>query len=141
DKWEDDDVTISEFKESLENLGDNVKTLNMYTNSPGGNVFVTVAMMSQLERIKDRITINAYIDGIAASAASFLVMKSHNIYMYKSSMMMVHKPMTGLLFGENASISREKCESLNQMAQTTWTTAYMEKGTEHLTEQTPTGML
>ena len=141
DKWEDDDVTISEFKESLENLGDNVKTLNMYTNSPGGNVFVTVAMMSQLERIKDRITINAYIDGIAASAASFLVMKAHNIYMYKSSLMMVHKPMIGLLFGANASVLREKAEWLDKVEQSTCIPAYMEKGTEHLTEQKLNEML
>lgn len=135
DKWEDDDVTVADIKESIENMDEGIKTLNMYVNSPGGNVFVTIAIMSQLERIKDKVTINAYVDGIAASAASFLIMKAHNVYMYENALMMVHKPMIGLLFGPNAKQLREKADWLDKVEQTTCVPAYMSKATEKLTEQ------
>src|SRR5690606_14253034 len=91
DKWESNDVTLTDFKAELDKLGKDVKTLNMYVNSPGGSVFTTVAMINQLKRIKNRVTINAYVDAYAASAASFLIMIADNIYMYKNSMLMIHK--------------------------------------------------
>ncbi len=136
DKWEDDDVTVADIKNAVDEMGKNVKTLNMYVNSPGGNVFVTIAMMSQLKRLKDTgVTINAYVDGIAASAASFLIMESDNIYVYENALMMVHKPMIGLLFGPNAKELREKADWLDKVEQATCIPAYMSKATDNLTEQ------
>lgn len=135
DKWESDDVTVEDIKKSIDSMDDSIKTLDMYVNSPGGNVFVTIAMMSQLERIKDKVTINAYVDGIAASAASFLIMKAHNIYMYENALMMVHKPMIGLMFGPNAKELRDKADWLDKVEQATCVPAYMAKATDKLTEQ------
>ena len=134
DKWEADDVTIAEFKDQLENLDDSVKTLNMYVNSPGGNVFITIAMLSQIERLKERnITVDAYVDGVAASAASFLIMKADNIHMYESSLLMIHKPMVGLLFGANAKKLRDKAEWLDKVEQSTCVPVYMKKAKDSLT--------
>lgn len=132
-KWNDADVTLSEFKQALEDLPDTVKTLNMYVNSPGGSVFTTIAMMNQLERMKSRMSIDAYVDGIAASAASFLIMKADNIYMYENTFLMIHKPMISL-WGANAVDCRESADWLDKTESKTCIPAYMGKGTELLTE-------
>ncbi|MGG3798980.1 head maturation protease, ClpP-related [Metabacillus fastidiosus] len=133
-KWKDEDVTLTEFKQALEGLPKTVKTLNMYVNSPGGSVFTTIAMMNQLERVKSRVTINAYVDGIAASAASFLIMKADNIYMYENTFLMIHKPMISL-WGANAVDCREQAEWLDKTEAKTCIPAYKGKGTEQLTEE------
>jgi ATP-dependent Clp protease, protease subunit len=133
-KWNETDVTITEFQQALDSLSKTVKTLNMYVNSPGGSVFTTIAMINQLNRIKSRMTINAYIDGIAASAASFLIMVADNIYMYKNTFLMIHKPMISL-WGANAVDCREQAEWLDKTEAKTCKPAYMGKGTEALTEE------
>jgi ATP-dependent Clp protease, protease subunit len=132
-KWNETDVTISEFQQELDNLPSTVKTLNMYINSPGGSVFTTIAMMNQLERKKDKLTINAYVDGVAASAASFLIMKADNIYMYENTFLMIHKPMISL-WGANAVDCREQADWLDKTEARTCIPAYMAKGTDLLTE-------
>jgi ATP-dependent Clp protease, protease subunit len=132
-KWNEADVTISEFQKALDDLPSSVKTLNMYVNSPGGSVFTTIAMMNQLERKKSKLTINAYVDGIAASAASFLIMKADNIYMYENTFLMIHKPMI-TLWGANAVDCREQADWLDKTEARTCIPAYLGKGTDLLTE-------
>ncbi|MGG3800455.1 head maturation protease, ClpP-related [Metabacillus fastidiosus] len=133
-KWNETDVTISEFQQALDDLPSSVKTLNMYVNSPGGSVFTTIAMMNQLERKKSQLTVNAYVDGIAASAASFLIMKADNIYMYENTFLMIHKPMISL-WGANAVDCREQADWLDKTEAKTCIPAYMGKGTDLLTEE------
>jgi ATP-dependent Clp protease, protease subunit len=133
-KWNETDITITEFQQALDNLPKTVKTLNMYVNSPGGSVFTTIAMINQLKRIKSRMVINAYVDGIAASAASFLIMVADNIYMYKNTFLMIHKPMI-TLWGANAVDCREQADWLDKTEAKTCKPAYMDKGTEALTEE------
>ena len=54
--------------------------VNIYVNSPGGSVFAAVAMTSEIRRAIQRgVNVNAYVDGIAASAASFLVMACDSV--------------------------------------------------------------
>lgn len=68
-------------------------TVNLFVNSPGGSVFAAVAMTSEIKRARSKgIKVDAYVDGIAASAASFLIMACDTVYMYNGSMLMVHKP-------------------------------------------------
>lgn len=91
-KWDDEDVTAKSFKEDLDALGD-IDTLNIYINSPGGAVFQAQAIHTQLKRHK--ATKNVYIDGLAASAASFIAMAGDKVYMPKNASFMIHLPMTG----------------------------------------------
>ncbi|MBS4188645.1 Clp protease ClpP [Bacillus sp. FJAT-49705] len=133
-KWRDEDITLSDFKDALDALPNTVKTLNMYVNSPGGSVFVTNAMINQLERKKSSITINAYVDGIAASAASYLIMNADNIYMYKNTFLMIHKPMI-TLWSANATDCREQAEWLDKIESRTCIPAYKSKGTDQLTDE------
>ncbi|PPA82513.1 Clp protease ClpP [Brevibacillus laterosporus] len=133
-KWNETDVTIKEFTQALNDLSNSVKTLNMYVNSPGGSVFTTIAMINQLERKKSNLTINAYVDGIAASAASFLIMKADNIYMYKNTFLMIHKPMISL-WGANAVECREQADWLDKTELKTCRPAYLSQGTALLTDE------
>lgn len=91
-KWNDTDVTAKSFKDDIDALGD-IDTLNIYTNSPGGSVFVAQAIYSILKRHKAEK--NAYVDGLAASAASFLIMAADKILIPSNATIMVHKPSSG----------------------------------------------
>ncbi len=119
------DVALMDFKEELDNLGD-ISILNLYINSPGGSVFVTSAMISMLERLKAKdVTINAYVDGIAASAASFLLMVADNIYLYKNSVVMIHKPMCSA-YG-NAIELQDAINMLDKIENSTMMPMYLAK--------------
>ena len=119
------DVGLMEFKEELDNIG-NVKTLNMYINSPGGDVFTASTMISMLQRVKDRgVEINAYVDGLSASAASFLMMVADNVNLYKNSTVMVHKPMSWAM--GNANDMQKTIDALNKIEDSVMMPMYMSK--------------
>lgn len=87
DKWFDTDVTASEFRKELDNLG-NVREIDVHINSAGGNVFEGHAIYNMLKTHKAKI--NVYIDALAASIASVIAMSGDTIFMYKNSFMMIH---------------------------------------------------
>ena len=101
-------------------------TLNIHVNSPGGSVFAAVTMTAVIKNLQNRgVVVNAYIDGLAASAASFLVMACDNIYCYPSSMLMIHKPMS-FVFG-NADDMLEEAETLEKIEASTCMPHYIAK--------------
>ena len=113
EKWFNSEVDIQDFKEALAGLSLGSK-LNMYVNSVGGNVFATSAMVSMLQRAKENgVKIDAYIDGVACSCASWLIMVADNINIYKNSVMMIHKPMVST-YG-NANDLQKDIEVLNKI--------------------------
>lgn len=126
EKWDETDVNLSDFQNSLNALFNN-STLNMYINSPGGSVFASSTMCSMLKRAKENknITINAFIDGLAASAASYLPMIADNIYMYNNSMLMIHKPMS-VAWG-NANDLQKEIDVLNKLEDNVMIPLYMNK--------------
>lgn len=119
------DVGLMDFKEQLDSIG-NVQKLNLYINSPGGDVFTASTMISMLQRLKDKgTTINAYVDGLSASAASFLMMVADNINLYKNSTVMIHKPMS-FAFG-NANEMQKTIDVLNKIEESVMIPMYMNK--------------
>ncbi len=135
DGWfsSESDVSLKEFKQSLDDLGD-VKTINMYINSPGGEVFVASTMISMLKRMKDKgTTINAYVDGLSASAASFLMMIADKINLYKNSVVMIHKPMS-IAMG-NSNDLQQMIDTLDKLEDTIMIPLYMEKALDGVDEQ------
>lgn len=108
--WWGDEVTPKEFKADLDGLGE-IDTLNIYINSPGGDVFAGQAIHSMLKRHKAHK--NVYIDGLAASIASVVVMAGDRIFMPKNAMMMIHNPWT--LGVGNASEFRKLAEDLDKI--------------------------
>lgn len=110
DTWYGDEVTPKEFKADLDKLGD-INTLNIYINSPGGDVFAGQTIYSILKRHKANK--NVYIDGLAASISSVIAMAGDTIYMPKNAMMMIHNPWT---FGlGNAAEFRKLAEDLDKI--------------------------
>lgn len=138
-KWDDSDVTISDFKAQLDNLG-NAKTLNMYVSSCGGDVFTTQAMVSNLKRCKDSgVTINCYLDSISASCASWLSLVANNVYAYKNSILMIHRCMSGC-FG-NADDMQKQIDVLETIENNVMIPIYMDKAKDTLTEDKLKDML
>ena len=104
------EVTPKGFKEELDALGD-IKTLNVYVNSPGGDVFAGQAIYSQLKRHK--ATINVHVDGLAASIASVIAMAGDTIHMPKNAMMMIHNAWS-IVMG-NAKDFRKMADDLDKI--------------------------
>lgn len=132
-KWDESDVIFDDFKNKLSEMEDN-STLDVYVNSPGGSVFTTQGIVAALRRAKDRgISVNAYIDGIGASCASWLPMVADNIYVYPQSIMMIHKPMS-IAFGNSDQMKKE-IDVLDKIENDVIIPLYMEKAKEGVTEE------
>lgn len=76
--------------------------LSIRINSPGGEVFDGVAIHSALMASKAHVTV--FIDGLAASAASFIAMAGDRIVMARHATMMIHDA-SGLCWGNPADMS------------------------------------
>jgi ATP-dependent Clp protease protease subunit len=111
--WDDGSVSPEEIKNALDPVM-SIKHLDMYINSPGGSVFAGVAMYSILNRSEAHIV--AHVDGIAASAATYLVMAADEIKMPENTMLMIHKPMSW--GGGNADDFRSQADALDKIEET-----------------------
>lgn len=118
-------VGLKDFKEELDNLGE-ILDLNIYLNTPGGEVFVASTMCSILQRLKDNGTkIHTFVDGLCASAGTFLLMMGDDINMYQNSMIMIHKPIANC-YGN--ALEFQKCiDLLNTIENSTMIPLYMKK--------------
>lgn len=86
-------------------------TIHLRVNSPGGSVFGARAIEQAIREHKSKII--AHVDGLAASAASFLIMAADEIHMAPGSFLMIHKAWT-LMYG-NADDLRKEAELLDQI--------------------------
>lgn len=118
-------VGLQSFKEELDNLG-NISDLNIYMNTPGGEVFVATTICSMLQRLKDSGTkIHTYIDGLCASAGTFILMMGDDINIYENSVIMIHKPVN-YCYGN--AIDLQKCiDVLDTIENSTMIPLYMKK--------------
>lgn len=66
------------------------KRIDLRVNSPGGSVFDAAAMMAALDEHKAEIT--AHVDGVAASAASVVIMAADRIRVGWNALVMIHNP-------------------------------------------------
>ena len=130
EKWFESDVTAKGFQEDLEALGD-IDTLNVYINSYGGSVFQAQAIYTILKR--HPASVNVYIDGLAASAASLVAVAGDTVYIPENAMMMVHWPWS-LAIG-NASDLRREADALDKIGES-MVAAYLAKTGDALTGET-----
>lgn len=82
-----DGVTANDFRKELRALG-NVKTIDLRINSDGGVVTEARAIYALL--LDHSATINVHIDGVAASAASFIAMVGDTITINEGAFFMIH---------------------------------------------------
>ena len=89
----------------------NDAAIDLRLNSPGGSVFDAVAIYNALSRHSGTITV--WIDGIAASAASYIAMAGDEIVMPENAFLMIHDP-SGLVMG-TAEDMRSTAEALDKV--------------------------
>jgi len=85
--------------------------VDLRLNSPGGSVFDAVAIHNALKRHEGTVTV--WIDGIAASAASYIAMAGDEIVMPENAFLMIHDP-AGLVMG-TAEDMRAMAEALDKV--------------------------
>jgi ATP-dependent protease ClpP protease subunit len=90
---------------------DDDRALNVRINSPGGNIFDGVAILNALRGHPGKVT--TIVDGLAASAASFIAMGGDEIVMNRDAEMMVHKGH-GLVMG-GADDMRKQAELIDRL--------------------------
>jgi ATP-dependent Clp endopeptidase proteolytic subunit ClpP len=89
----------------------NDAALDLRLNSPGGSVFDAVAIFNALKRHAGEVTV--WIDGIAASAASYIAMAGDTVVMPQNAFLMIHDP-SGLVMG-TAEDMRSTAEALDKV--------------------------
>jgi len=108
--WNEDAVGAKQFLDDLNALGD-VDNITLRINSPGGDVFDGVAIHNALKNHKAKVT--AQIDGIAASAASFIAMAADKIVMPTNSFLLIHGA-SGFAMG-NADVMHAIADDLDRL--------------------------
>ncbi len=105
--WEYED----QYPDAIANLlkGQEGKSINIYINSCGGDVFAGIAIYNILKRHKGYKTV--YIDGIAASIASVIALAGDKVIIPSNAFFMIHKPWT--YFEGNANKIREIADRLD----------------------------
>ena len=80
-------------------------------DSPGGDVFAGLGIYNLLKQHDGKVTV--YVDSWAASAASIIAMAGDDVFMPKTSMMMIHDPWT-FAVGDAAEMTKT-AEMLEQI--------------------------
>jgi ATP-dependent Clp endopeptidase proteolytic subunit ClpP len=101
-------VTASDFMAELMNI--TAKNMTLRINSPGGDVFDGLAILNCLRSHKAQV--NVVVDGLAASAASFIAMAGDTVEMAPNAMMMIHEA-SGLCMGNSVDM-RELADLLDK---------------------------
>jgi len=81
-------VSAKQFARELRALPKSTKTIDLRINSDGGAVTEARAIYALL--LDETATINVFVDGIAASAASFIAMVGDTITIDEGSFFMIH---------------------------------------------------
>jgi len=105
-------VSAKEFANALDELPDEVDEIRLHINSPGGDVFDGIAILNALRTHKARVV--AVVDGIAASAASFIACGADELIMARNSELMIHDAW-GLCVG-NAADMLSTAEMLERLS-------------------------
>ncbi len=93
-RWGDQVQSVNSFSSQIQSLeATGVKTVNLRVHSHGGDVFEGVAIFNAI--VNSSIKFNAYVDGVAASMASVIVLACDKVYMSSNAFMMIHAPAGG----------------------------------------------
>ena len=81
-------VSAKEFVDTLDALPDETEEIRLLINCPGGEVWEGMAIYNSLRSHKARIV--TIVEGLAASAASFIAMAGDEVIMRPASELMIH---------------------------------------------------
>lgn len=91
ESWFGDGISAKRFADDLKAVP-NVKTIDVRINSEGGDVFDGKAIYTLLLQHKANVVV--WVDGLAASAASFIAMAGNEINISEGGFMMIHNAWT-----------------------------------------------
>lgn len=98
-------INARSFRETLK--GVKTGTINLRVNSPGGLVFDGIAMYNDLLAFrKAGGKVNVEVTGLAASAASLLVMAGNTIAIADNAFLMIHNAWVGVI-GNKAELNKQ----------------------------------
>ena len=100
DTWWGDEVTPAAFKESLDAIDGDIE---VWINSPGGDVFAAAQIYNMLMERKGHVKV--MIDSLAASAASVIAMAGTDVFISPTGMIMIHNPAT-IAFGDHNEMQK-----------------------------------
>lgn len=103
-------VSALSIIDAIAQAGD-AKELNVYVNSPGGDVFEGRAIMAALARFKGKTV--AYIDSLCASAATSIALSCNEVVMSDGAFFMIHNA-SGMAWGDKAAL-RETANLLEKI--------------------------
>jgi ATP-dependent Clp protease protease subunit len=140
-------VTDKSFRDDLRKFKD-TDPITVRVNSPGGSVSHAVAIKTMLDQWKGPVSIQ--IDGLAASAASYISMAGQHVTIAEGSLFMIHNPWS-MIAGDAKELrkaadmldklgvsltkayadrsGKDMAELANMMDETTWLTA--DEAVEH----------
>lgn len=99
-------------KQFVKDLADiQAETIRVRINSPGGDVFSAMSIHGALQRHPARVV--AHIDGLAASAATFVALAADEVRMAKGAFFMIHNAHA--FAGGDASTMREIADLLERI--------------------------
>jgi ATP-dependent protease ClpP protease subunit len=111
-------ITAKAFVDQLAKLPDAVKTIKVHINSPGGDVFAALNIANALraqQTAKGR-TVETIVDGLAASAASIVMMAGSKVTVADNALVMVHNPWSVSV--GNAADMRKTADTLDTIRNT-----------------------
>lgn len=104
-------ISASDFNKELSGLKG--KAVNLRINSPGGDVFSGRAMATA---ISNHGNVTAYIDGLAASAATYVALAAKEVHIADGAMFMIHNAWS-LAYG-NKNDMRDTADLLDKIDST-----------------------
>jgi ATP-dependent Clp protease protease subunit len=93
-------VSAAQVVDAIAQAG-NAKTLNVYINSPGGDVFESRAIMAAIDRFAGNTV--AHIDSLCASAATSIALSCKEVRMAQGALFMVHNAST-MVWGDKTAM-------------------------------------
>lgn len=104
------DVWADEFVAELRAI--NAPQMTVRISSPGGSIFEGMAIYNAI--LDHPAAVNVVVDGVAASAASFIAQAGDHVLMNRGAQMMIHEA-SGVVFG-NASDMESMAVLLNKLS-------------------------
>ena len=92
DFWTGEGVTAMKFVEALSKLKGVADTVHLRINSPGGDVFEARAITAAMLAFPGKFV--AHIDGLAASAASYIAVRADEVEIAPGAFLMIHNGWT-----------------------------------------------
>lgn len=106
-------ITAQQFARDLKALGD-LQRIDLRVHSPGGDVFEGTAIYNLLKHHPARV--EGYVDGLAASMATVILMACDTVFIPENGLMMIHKPWG--ITGGDADDMRRYVELLDKIEDT-----------------------